>query len=390
MTAHIRVFRVVMVCVIAAFCTLFIHVDSAQADDWSAFDDTPSITSSIALIADGDGNILFSRNSDEITAMASITKLMTAIVALESGYPLDTMCTVSENALDLTWESSVVGYKVGDVVSLNDLLHGLLVHSGNDAAVIIAEAIGGTEENFVDMMNAKAQELGMYDTHFANPHGLDAEGHYTTANDLLILARYAMSFPLIASIVGTSSIDLMVDGTIETYNTTDLLIGIYPGIRGIKTGYTANAGRAFVGLATRGGQSIYVIQIGADSEEQRWIDVNEMLDWAFSHYPEQSLDTPDIASSASISYADHFGWTVTATLPSASLRISPFVTSESDPELTIVMPALSIGATSDHIGLIIWTLDGSIIAARSLDTSSQIEVETGLGSTGSFYGLDRF
>lgn len=274
---------------------------AASADDvrWSVFgEDYPALQHCReAAAVDEEGNVLFSFNGDVSMAMASTTKIMTSVVALESGLPLDTTYTVTD-VVDTVY-GQLIGFRIGDQVTLNDLLHGLLVYSGNDAAVCIAECVGGSVSGFVEMMNAKASELGLTGTHYVNPHGLDEDGHYSTPLDLITLARHAVQIPLFSSIVGSSYTTVTAAGELKTLESTDELANSYPGMRGIKTGFTYNAGNCFVGRATRGNKTLFVCVLGCEDSAGRWADSRTLLDWAFSHYPElQGVATFDLVGYA--------------------------------------------------------------------------------------------
>ena len=167
---------------IAAFvASLFVFCTPALA-----FETTPTISEAqCAIVCDSSGNVLWSMNADREMALASITKVMTAVVALDSGLDLDSPCTISY--VDLGPYSQTAGFTESDTPTLRELLRVMLVYSGNDAAVYIAQNVAGSEEAFVTLMNEKARELGMTHTHFANPHGLEADGHYSSVADLVIL-----------------------------------------------------------------------------------------------------------------------------------------------------------------------------------------------------------
>ena len=291
-----------------------IEPHAAKADDvrWSAFgEDYPSLQHCReAAAVDEEGNVLFSFNGDVSMAMASTTKIMTAVVALESGLALDTAYTVTDVVNSVYGQ--LIGFRVGDQVTLNDLLHGLLVYSGNDAAVCIAECVGGTVASFVGMMNQKASELGLTGTHYVNPHGLDEDGHYSTPLDLIALARHAVQIPLFSSIVGSSYTTVTAAGELKTLESTDELANSYPGMRGIKTGFTYNAGNCFVGRATRGNKTLFVCVLGCESNAGRWDDSRILLDWAFSHYPElQGVTTTGLVGH--MPFADNVAWSTSVT-----------------------------------------------------------------------------
>ena len=357
---------------------------TAAFDDWTVFDDLPELSCLEAMVVDGDGNMLYSRNGDSPMGMASITKVMTAVLALESGIPLDTVCTIPNAVQALDPVSSVIGYKPGEEVTFLELIKGLLVHSGNDAAVAIACTVSGSEEAFVSLMNSKAIELGLVNTHFANSHGLDADGHYSTAADLIVLGRYAMGFPLFASIVGSPSVTIDVDGQLTAFVSTDELLNVYPGMRGIKTGYTANAGRAFLGCASRGGETVYFCILGTESNEQRWADVWSLLDWTFSHYPVESLTVSAEAPMGYVDFEDRFGWVVpTEVSAEASVRLSPF---ELDRQVEVTVdPSDGIAGTNDQVGQLVWSEEGVPVEARSVVTGDALVEKS---SFGPFYSYD--
>ncbi len=294
---------------------------STSSDEWwSAFgEDYPTLEyCQEAAVVDEEGNTLFSYNGSRSMAMASTTKIMSAIVALESGVPLDTTYTVTD-VVDSVYGQEA-GFAVGEQTTLNDLLHALLIYSGNDAAVCLAECVGGTVDNFVYMMNQKASELGLQGTHYINPHGLDEDGHYSTPLDLITLARHACQYPVFSSVVSSTSVTVHAGGQDTTLYSTDALTNVYPGIHGIKTGYTYAAGMCFVGRCTRGGKTLYTCVLGCSVNEGRWQDTRNLLDWAYSHYPETQVSS----TGSLVSYdplSTNFGWYVaTPQSQTASLR----------------------------------------------------------------------
>ena len=248
-----------------------------------AVDSEPALSEAeCAIVMDSEGNVLWSMNADEEMAMASTTKVMTAIVALESGVDLDMVCTI--NPVDLGPYSQTAGFTSSDTPTMRDLLRVMLVYSGNDAACYIAQNVAGSEEAFVELMNQKAAELGMTHTHYANPHGLEEEGHYSSAADLAIMGRYALeTHPFIASTVRLRSVTAVVAGAWQTFPSTDALMDYYPGLLGIKTGSVA-AGTVFVGAARRGGITLYTAVMGCDTSAGRFNDTAALLDWAYANY----------------------------------------------------------------------------------------------------------
>jgi len=248
----------------------------------------PDVAMRAGLLVDGEGRVLWARSADSQRAMASITKIMTAVVALENSRLTDTVL-VPASATRVGESTSFL--RAGDKLSMNEMLEALLVKSGNDAAVTIALHVSGSDEAFVAKMNAKAAELGLAGTHFVNSHGLDAKDHRTSARDLGVLARYAMSKPAFRSIVGMKAVTIGLGGRKETLPNTNILIGNYAGISGIKTGYTSDAGYCVINSASRNGVELYAVVLGTASEAARFRDSRDLLDWGFAHYRPQSLAT---------------------------------------------------------------------------------------------------
>ena len=249
----------------------------AHADDVSLADPVLS-EAQCAIVEDSAGNVLYSKNADTQMPMASITKVMTAMVALDSGMDLDTPCQI--HATDLGADSQTAGFVEGDTPTLRQLLRVMLIYSANDAAENIALNVAGSEDAFVELMNEKAQELGMTNTHFMNPHGLDEDGHYSTVSDLALMGRIALSeYPFIAGTVHTRSVTVSVAGAQKTFYSTDELLGTYKGIRGIKTGYVAGSA-AFLGACQRNGVELFTCVLGAQTSSGRFTDTVSLLNWS--------------------------------------------------------------------------------------------------------------
>ena len=176
--------------------------------------------------------------------------------------------------------STLMGLEPGDEFTLRDLLYGLMLPSGNDAALAIARHVSGTEQAFAREMNAFARRLGLTDTHFSNPHGLGRRNHYTTAYDIAILARYLMTIPELREVVGAASWSANGSRTINMRSLNPLLWS-YPGVDGVKTGYTWSAGRTIVASAVRDGRRIYVVLLDAPDRDG---DARKLLEWTFESY----------------------------------------------------------------------------------------------------------
>jgi len=243
----------------------------------------------VVLMNSSSGDILFARQPHEHLPPASTTKVLTALIALEK-LNLDAKIPVSAKAANVA--PSRVGLQPGDRIQAQDLLYGLLLKSGNDAAETLAEAIGGSVEGFAQLMNARAAELGARDSHFVNPHGLHDKDHYSSAYDLAVLFRQAMVRPLFAEIVRTHNAELRIESQndpaggwrlVPIHNTNRLLTG-YEGALGGKTGFTRAAKNCFVGEASRGGVSLVVAVLGSAGKVALWRDVKMLLDYGFSRY----------------------------------------------------------------------------------------------------------
>ena len=253
-----------------------------------------------ALIDVGSGRILYSHHGDERLLIASLTKIMTAIVAIEHGH-LEDIVKVSRNAVGK--EGSSIYLKEGQEISLLHLLYGLLLRSGNDAATAIAEHVGGSEQGFVFMMNAKAAELGLTNTSFMNPHGLDMEGHYSSAEDLARLTAYALKNPTFREIVSTRVKRVPNPGEKwdHVWYNKNKMLTLYEGADGVKTGYTKAAGRGLVSSATRDGRQLAAVTINDGSD---WVDHARLLEWGFRYFANHRLiaageavqDTPYVAA----------------------------------------------------------------------------------------------
>lgn len=242
----------------------------------------PNINSRIAVVYDRKtGNILYGKNENKKTAMASTTKIMTAIIVLEKGNLSETI-TVSEKAAGTG--GSRLGLKANDKITMNDLLYGLMLKSGNDSAVAIAEAVGGSVEEFAQLMNNKAQELGLESTHFVTPHGLDNPEHYTTAYELAKLADYALKNEKFAQIVNTKNYTVTINGYSKNISNTNELLGYLQGVNGVKTGFTNNAGRCLVTSVNRNNFEIISVVLQADTKKFRTTDSIKIIEYAYKNY----------------------------------------------------------------------------------------------------------
>lgn len=238
----------------------------------------PTCSAQSAILMDCDsGRILYAKNENEKRPIASITKLLTALVAVESQPDLSQTVQIKPE-----WtgeEGSSIYLRANEEIQMETLLYGLLLHSGNDAAVALAGFCAGDPETFVDWMNRRAKDLGMTRSHFQNPNGLHDDTHYSTAADMAKLAAACMKNETIAKIVATKSIALEE----RTFTNHNKLLWRYPYCVGMKTGYTENAGRTLVSSAQKDGQTLVVVTL---SDPDDWRDHQALFDYGFSTYPE--------------------------------------------------------------------------------------------------------
>ena len=225
--------------------------------------------------------IIIGKDENIKSAMASTTKIMTATIVLENT-SLDEEVTVSGKAGGTG--GSRLGLKKGDKITVNDLLYGLMLRSGNDAAVALAEHVGGSVEKFADMMNQKAKELGLTNTHFVTPHGLDNSEHYTTAYELAKLTDYALQNETFANIVGTKRATIYINNQPRQIANTNELLGVLNGVVGVKTGFTNNAGRCLVTETKRNNMDIITVVLGADTKKFRTNDSIKLIEYTYSNY----------------------------------------------------------------------------------------------------------
>lgn len=260
---------------LTAFATLFLLRQPGYAISTHA-------TCAILMDAES-GRVLYEQNIHQPRLIASTTKLMTALVAVEQSDDLDREVTVKGEWLGS--EGSSIYLTAGEKITLRGLLYGLMLQSGNDAAMVIACDVAGSEADFVALMNKKAAQLGMKNTSFANPSGLNHDDHYSTAYDMALLAQACLDNQEVAAICATKSITV---GN-RTFVNHNKLLHRYDGCVGMKTGYTEKAGRTLVSAATRNGQTLICVTLNDGND---WSDHTKLLDFGFDYYPRQVLCAP--------------------------------------------------------------------------------------------------
>ena len=242
----------------------------------------PTINSRAAIIIDRKSKtILYGKSEKEKRKMASTTKIMTATIVLENSN-LNDIVEVSKKSAGTG--GSRLGLKTGDKITVHDLLYGLMLCSGNDAAVALAEHVGGSVEGFADLMNKKAQELNLTNTHFVTPHGLDNDDHYTTAYELALLTDYALKNKVFAQIVNTKNYTVTINGNSKNLSNTNELLGSLNGVYGVKTGFTNGANRCLVTACKRNNLDIICIVLGADTKKFRTQDSIKLIEYTFNNY----------------------------------------------------------------------------------------------------------
>ena len=307
-------------------------VDIKAADYWP--DAPETLSPSVILMEESTGTILYEKNMDEAHYPASITKIMTTLLALENGN-LSDMVTFSDDAINNT-EGSGIARDYGEQMTLEQCLYGVMLESANECAYAVAEHVGGTVENFVDMMNAKAKELGCTNTHFANPHGLQDENHYTTAHDMALIAQAAYQNETFRIIIGTKMYTIPPTNkhAEETVlrNHHDMLCTyhnanrkyLYPYCVGGKTVYTATANSTLVTYAEKDGMTLICVVMNTQSPNQ-FIDTVNLFDYAFDNFQVLNVAENDTNYSAE------------TTVDNGNLNnIEPFV--ELDKDAVIVLP----------------------------------------------------
>ena len=242
----------------------------------------PTINSRAYVVMDRKTNtILVGKNENQKKKMASTTKIMTALVVIEHA-DLSDIVEISKKSASTG--GSRLGLKTGDKLTVSDLLYGLMMRSGNDSAVALAEYVSGSITEFANLMNEKAKSLGLSNTHFVTPHGLDEDEHYTTAYELALLSNYAMNNEIFAKIVGTKNYTITINGYPKTLTNTNELLGVLNGVYGIKTGFTNGANRCLVTCCKRGDMDIICVVLGADSKKYRTTDSIKLIEYAFHNF----------------------------------------------------------------------------------------------------------
>ncbi|WP_331000783.1 D-alanyl-D-alanine carboxypeptidase family protein [Radiobacillus kanasensis] len=318
------------------------------------------------LMEQNTGRVLFEKAANDQHLIASITKIMTAIVAVESGM-LDETVTASRRSVYT--EGSSIYLEEGEKMKLKDLVYGLMLRSGNDAAVAIAEHVGGSVEGFVHLMNQKAQWLGMTNSHFDNPHGLDSETHYSTAYDMALLMRHAMNNKTFQEITSAKSYKAE-SRQFAWGNKNKLLTRYYEYSTGGKTGYTKQAGRTLVSTAEKDGMKLIVVTLDGPDD---WKDHMGLFNWGFENYNMKKLQEEGIQS-YSMQGSDDIvkGFIHDDILYPLTEEENEKLTSE-----TFIEKGAAEDDPGDVIGKKIFRIDGKPITSTSIYSEAQPEETLG-------------
>ncbi len=264
----------------------FIIADNTDVEMYNEEQEEIKLGSRGVILYDANsGRILYGENVDEQLPMASTTKIMTLIIALEKGN-LDDVVKVSKNASRAP--KVRMNLSEGEEIKLEYLLYALMLESSNDAAIAIAEHIGGSVEEFCNMMTNKAKELGAVNTSFKTPNGLDADGHYSTARDMAVITAYGLQNEEFLKITNTRAVTFKSSKREYNINNKNRLLSEYNGANGVKTGFTGLAGQCFVGAAKRDGMQLVTVVLqagwGETGKAQKWIDTKRLLNYGFENY----------------------------------------------------------------------------------------------------------
>lgn len=336
----------------------------------NAFAAVPGVSAVSAVVIEAEtGTVLFSKNMSERRAMASTTKIMTAILTIEAG-DLDREFTVDSFAIMV--EGTSMGLREGDRVSRRDLLYGIMLPSGNDAANAAAVSVSGSVAAFVEKMNAKAGALGLSDTHFATPSGLDADGHYTTAYDLAMLTAYAMRNELFREVVSCryKEVEFGNPPYKRTLYNSNKMLTRYEGAVGVKTGFTDNARRCLVSAAERDGTMLIAVTLNAPDD---WNDHAKMLDYGFSQVSAYPLET---GCSAKVAVA---GTEMKVGVYADNAVMSLTAVQRQRLERRVMLPRMVYGAVEkgQKLGYIEYLLDGKPVKRVNLYADADVAEENG-------------
>ncbi len=332
----------------------------------------PGVSASAAILMEEEsGTVVFEKNADEMRSMASTTKIMTGLLALETEDP-QTLVTVSPKAVGV--EGSSVYLYQNEQLTVEDLVYAVMLESANDAAAAVAIHVAGSIEAFAELMNRKAESLGMTHTHFSNPHGLDAADHYTTARDLATLARYALQNEEFRTVVSTKRrvIPLRGNEGARLLLNHNRLLRSYSGAIGVKTGFTKKSGRCLVSAAERDGVRLIAVTLNAPDD---WRDHASMLDYGFSRFRRAAL-AQEHSITASVPVVGGVTDAVTVSNTEALSVTLPVGAAEPEPVLELQRFYYAPVIAGETLGRAVWYLDGQEIGSVPLVAEEGSEART--------------
>lgn len=355
-----RLFRKIFTAAAAVLAALLVALPASAAE-------APSVSAQAAVLYDPmSGAVLYEKNGSEVLPMASTTKIMTALLAFESGQA-DAVVEVTAEMVAV--EGSSMGLAAGDRLTLGSIARGMMMASGNDGANAIALFLGGSAEGFASLMNARAAEIGMENTRFVTPSGLDAEGHGTTAYDMALLGAEAMRCADFAETVGAVSqtVEFLSPEKTVRYDNHNRLLQLYSDCTGIKTGFTKKAGRCLVSSAERGGAQLICVTLNAPDD---WNDHIALFEYGFSQLETRAI-TPDgtlyavpVVGGAASSVVCRAEGKASATL----YRDAALTASVSLPRF--VYAPLEAGA---QVGCITYSVNGSVVAELPIVAAADVQ-----------------
>ena len=360
-----------------------INISVLAAPDASA----PKIESAAAiLVQEGSGRVLFEKNADEKLYPASTTKMMTALLAVEN-LELSATLSASETAIDIDRDGSNMGILRDELLTVEQLLYGLLVCSANDAANVLAEAVAGDIDSFIALMNQRAQELGMTNTHFMNAHGYHDSEHYTTARDLMTLAMTVMENDMIRTIVATPVYRIPPTNRYEeerVFSTNNALVNnikdhryVYEGAKGIKTGHTSDAGYCLASYAERNGLGFFCVTMKGEVDYEgndSFIDTRNLFDYAFKEFAMVNVaDTNEIVATHDVKWAKADDQAVLSAVSPLEVLLpkrydSALLTNQITMEEKIVAPVKK----GDVLGKVEYFYDGEAIGSVDLAATKDV------------------
>lgn len=356
-------------CMLALFCLLFcLPVLPARADELAV------TAPSVVLMEASSGQVLFEKESHDVRPCASITKVMTLCLTFEAieGGQLSLADTLTASAHAASMGGSDIWLKEGEQMTVDDLIKATVIMSANDAAVVLAENVAGSEEAFVAKMNEKAQALGMADTVFKNCNGLDEEGHVTSAHDVALMSRELLKYPKIQDYTLTW-MDYIRGGATQLVN-TNKLIRSYQGITGLKTGTTSQAGSCITATAERGGLALIAVVLGADSTDNRFADARALLDYGFTGW---SVTVPEAPALGPVPVAGGMEDTVALEVgESPKLLMKATDTQDVQPSVQMREGLTAPIHKGDVLGKVVYSAGGSALAEVPITAAGDVEAIT--------------